>query len=92
MFDSSIGRPQADVELADVVCRFGPQYTAQHGQTMTERTGQALHDAEGEDVNTPRYAPPSAAKRFVQETFRIGFAMRKVLSVWCPNRAAVESR
>jgi hypothetical protein len=54
MFDSSIGRPQADVELADVVRRFGPQYTAQHGQTMTERTGQALHDAEGEDVNTPR--------------------------------------
>ena len=29
-----------------------------------------------------RTLPPPAAKRFVQETFRIGFAMRKVLSVF----------
>ncbi len=36
---------------------------------------------------------PSAAKRFVQETFLIGFAMRKVLSLFqgaplvgCPSR------
>src|SRR4051812_7746449 len=29
-----------------------------------------------------RRSPHPAAKRFVQEAFRIGFAMRKALSIW----------
>ena len=44
MVDSSICLPQADVELADVVRRFRPQYTAQYGQAMMPSQKRALAD------------------------------------------------
>ena len=34
MVDPRVCPPKADVELADVVRRFGPQYTSQYGHRM----------------------------------------------------------
>ena len=48
MVDPSVcppdGRPSGTVELADVVRRFGPQYTSQYGQAMMPSQKRALAD------------------------------------------------
>lgn len=44
MVDSSICSAKADVELADVVRRFGPQYTSQYGPRMMPSQKRALAD------------------------------------------------
>jgi hypothetical protein len=44
MLDSTICPPKADVELADVVRRFGPQYTSQYAQRMMPSQHKALSD------------------------------------------------
>jgi hypothetical protein len=44
MVDPSICPPKSDVELADVVRRFGPQYIAQYGQGMMPSQKKALRD------------------------------------------------
>ena len=46
MLDSRVGPPRTDVELADVVRRFGPQYTAQYGPQMMPSQKRALSDIE----------------------------------------------
>jgi hypothetical protein len=42
--DPKVCPPQADVELADVVRRFGPQYVSQYGQGMMPSQKRALSD------------------------------------------------
>jgi Putative transposase/Transposase zinc-binding domain len=42
--DLSVCPPKADVELADVVRRFGPQYVSQYGQGMMPSQKKALSD------------------------------------------------
>jgi Putative transposase/Transposase zinc-binding domain len=44
MVDPSVCRPQAGLELADVVRQFGPAYTAQHGAGMMPSQKKALSD------------------------------------------------
>ncbi len=44
MVDPKVCPPQADVELADVVRRFGPQYVSQYGQGMMPSQKRALSD------------------------------------------------
>ncbi len=44
MVDSRVCPPKADVELADVVRRFGPQYVSQYGQGMMPSQKRALSD------------------------------------------------
>ncbi len=44
MVDPRVRTPKADVELADVVRRFGPQYTSQYGQWMMPSQKKALSD------------------------------------------------
>jgi Putative transposase/Transposase zinc-binding domain len=44
MVDSRVCPPKADVELADVVRRFGPQYASQHGHQMMPSQKKALRD------------------------------------------------
>ena len=44
MVDPSVCPPEADVELADVVRRFGPQYTSQYGHRMMPSQKRALSD------------------------------------------------
>jgi len=44
MVDPSVCPPKADVELADVVRQFGPQYTSQYGQGMMPSQKKALSD------------------------------------------------
>ena len=46
MLDSRVGPPRTNVELADVVRRFGPQYTAQYGPQMMPSQKRALSDIE----------------------------------------------
>ena len=42
MVDPSVCPPKARVELADVVRRFGPQYTSQYGHRMMPSQKRAL--------------------------------------------------
>ena len=44
MVDSRVCPPKADVELADVVRRFGPQYVSQYGEGMMPSQKRALSD------------------------------------------------
>jgi Putative transposase/Transposase zinc-binding domain len=44
MVDPNVRAPEADVELADVVRRFGPQCTSQYGQRMMPSQKKALGD------------------------------------------------
>jgi hypothetical protein len=44
MVDSSVCPPKADIELADVVRHFGPQYTAPYGQVLMPSQKRALAD------------------------------------------------
>ncbi len=44
MVDSGVCPPKADVELADVVRRFGPQYAARYGDRMMPSQKKALAD------------------------------------------------
>ncbi len=44
MVDPRVCPPEADVELADVVRRFGPPYTARYGQRMMPSQQKALAD------------------------------------------------
>ena len=44
MVDPSVGLPKADVELADIVRRFGPRYTSQYGHQMMPSQTKALSD------------------------------------------------
>ena len=44
MVDPCVCPPKAGVELADVVRRFGPQYTSQYGQGMMPSQKKALSD------------------------------------------------
>jgi hypothetical protein len=44
MVDSSLCPPKAEIELADVVRHFGPQYTTQYGQVMMPSQKRALAD------------------------------------------------
>ena len=44
MVDPSVCSPKADVELADVVRRFGPQYSSQYGHQMMPSQKKALSD------------------------------------------------
>ena len=44
MVDPSVCPPTADIELADVIRRFGPQYTSQYGQEMMPSQKKALSD------------------------------------------------
>jgi len=44
MVDPRVCPPKADVELADVVRRFGPQYTSQYGHRMMPSQKKALSD------------------------------------------------
>jgi len=44
MVDSSVCPPKADVELADVVRRFGPEYTSQYAHVMMPSQKRALSD------------------------------------------------
>ena len=44
MVNPSVGLPQTRVELADVVRRFSPQYTARYGQRMMPSQKKALAD------------------------------------------------
>ena len=44
MFDPSVCPPEADVDLADVIRRFGPQYTSQYGHRMMPSQKRALSD------------------------------------------------
>src|SRR5277367_6541726 len=44
MVDPRLCPPKADIELADVVRRFGPQYIAQHGEWMMPSHQKALSD------------------------------------------------
>jgi hypothetical protein len=42
--DPRVDSPKANIELADVVRRFGPQYTSQYGQRMMPSQKKALWD------------------------------------------------
>jgi hypothetical protein len=42
MVDHSVCPPKVDVELADIVHRFGPQYISQYGQGMMPSQKRAL--------------------------------------------------
>ena len=44
MVDPRVCPPKAAVELADVVRRFGPQYTSQYGHRMMPSQKKALSD------------------------------------------------
>jgi Transposase zinc-binding domain/Putative transposase len=44
MVDPSVCPPKADVELADIVRRFGPQYISQYGHRMMPSQKRALSD------------------------------------------------
>jgi len=44
MVDPRVCPPKVDVELADVVRRFGPQYTSQYGHRMMPSHKKALSD------------------------------------------------
>ena len=44
MVDPRVRPPKAAVELADVVRRFGPQYTSQYGHRMMPSQKKALSD------------------------------------------------
>lgn len=44
MVDSSVCPPKADVELADVVRRFGPEYTSQYARVIMPSQKRALAD------------------------------------------------
>ena len=44
MVDSTVHLPKTVAELADVVRRFGPKYTAQYGQAMMPSHKKALAD------------------------------------------------
>ena len=44
MVDPRVYPPKANVELADVVRRFGPQYVSQHGHRMMPSQKKALSD------------------------------------------------
>src|SRR5271166_5805263 len=44
MVDPSVCPPKADVELADVVRQFGPQYTSRYGHRMMPSQKRALSD------------------------------------------------
>ena len=44
MVDPRVYPPKANVELADVVRRFGPQYVSQYGQRMMPSQKKALSD------------------------------------------------
>jgi Putative transposase/Transposase zinc-binding domain len=44
MADPRVGPPRAGIELADVVRRFGPQYTARYGERMMPSQEKALSD------------------------------------------------
>ena len=44
MVDPRVCPPKADVELADIVRRFGPQYTSQYGHRMMPSQKKALSD------------------------------------------------
>jgi len=44
MVDSSVCSPKTELELADVVRRFGPKYTAQYGHLMMPSQKRALAD------------------------------------------------
>jgi hypothetical protein len=46
MADRGVCPPRTDIELADVVRRFGPQYTAQYGDRMMPSQKKALADIE----------------------------------------------
>ena len=44
MAEHCVGPPGTDIELADVVHRFGPQYTSQYGERMMPSQKRALSD------------------------------------------------
>jgi hypothetical protein len=44
MVDQNLCPPQVDVELADIIRRFGPEYTARYGATMMPSQKRALAD------------------------------------------------
>ena len=44
MVDPRVHPPKATVELADVVRRFGPQYTSRYGDRMMPSQKKALSD------------------------------------------------
>jgi hypothetical protein len=44
MAEHRVGPPKTDIELADVVRRFGPQYTSQYGHRMMPSQKRALSD------------------------------------------------
>ncbi len=44
MVDPKVCPPEADVELADVIRRFGPEYVSQYGQGMMPSQKRALSD------------------------------------------------
>ncbi len=44
MVDPRVYPPKANVELADVVRRFGPQYVSQYGHRMMPSQKKALSD------------------------------------------------
>src|SRR3954449_6312524 len=44
MVDPRVCPPKADVELADVVRRFGPRYTSRYGHRMMPSQKKALSD------------------------------------------------
>ena len=46
MVDPRVCPPKADVDLADVVRRFGAQYTAQYGHRMMPSQKKALFGTE----------------------------------------------
>jgi hypothetical protein len=44
MVDPGVCPPKADIELADIVRRFGPQYISQYGHQMMPSQKRALAD------------------------------------------------
>ena len=44
MVDPSVCPPKGDVELADIVRQFGPQYISQYGEGMMPSQKKALSD------------------------------------------------
>jgi hypothetical protein len=44
MVESTVCSPKVDIELADIVRQFGPQYLSQYGQVMMPSQKRALSD------------------------------------------------
>jgi hypothetical protein len=65
MVDPSVCPPRADVELADVVRRFGPQYTSQHGHRMMPSQKRRGHF---------RTSPPAALESWEDDSTAVTIA------------------